>query len=55
MNHDKTTRKSHCSICGKRLSEKTDAGSIRWRPGGIDDAGMRCESCSTPKKSTNGR
>jgi hypothetical protein len=51
----KTTRKSHCSICGKRLSEKTASGTILWHPGRIDDKGIYCESCKTPRKSSNGR
>jgi len=52
--HDMTeyekTRKSHCIVCGKRLSEKTDTGSILWKPSHVDDKGLYCESCRPPKK-----
>ena len=50
MKKKKTTRKSHCGICGKRLSEKTDSGMIRWQPGHVDDTGIYCESCYVLKK-----
>jgi hypothetical protein len=48
-----TPRKSHCSVCGKRLSEKTDSGSILWYPGHVDDSGIYCESCAPPRKKGN--
>lgn len=35
-----TVRKSHCGICGKRLSEMTASGMIRWHPGRVDDKGI---------------
>lgn len=50
MKKNKTTRNSHCSICGKRLSEKTDASTISWKPGYVDDMGIYCDSCYTAKK-----
>jgi hypothetical protein len=43
-------RKSHCIICGKRLSEKTASSVIRWGPGYVDDTGLYCDSCYTAKK-----
>ncbi len=52
MKQNNTTRKSHCSICGKRLSEKTDSSTIRWKPGYIDDTGILCDSCHAAKKSS---
>jgi hypothetical protein len=51
MKKYETTRKSHCRICGKRLSEKTASGSIRWQLGHIDDSGIYCASCRQPLKS----
>jgi len=43
-------RKSHCDICGKRLSFKTPYGDIRWRPSHIDDEGIYCVTCYLTKK-----
>ncbi len=43
-------RKSHCIICGKRLSEKTASSTIRWGPGYVDDTGLYCDSCYAAKK-----
>ena len=54
MKQDKTTRKSQCRVCGKRLSEKTVAGTIRWQPGHIDDSGLYCESCYESMKGGKG-
>ena len=48
-----TTRKSHCNVCGKRLSEKTASGAIRWKPGHVDDSGIYCLSCNTSKSGRN--
>jgi hypothetical protein len=47
-----TTRKSHCNICGKRLSEKTVSGAIRWKPGHVDDSGLYCMYCDISRKSS---
>jgi hypothetical protein len=55
MDQNTATRKSFCSICGKRLSEKTASGAILWHAGGVDDKGIYCESCKKPKKSNSGR
>lgn len=49
MNQYRTTRKSHCDVCGKRLSEKTKLGDIKWRPSHIDDKGIYCVTCYVPK------
>lgn len=53
MKQYESTRKSHCNICGKRLSEQTAAGKIQWRPGHIDDSGIYCASCLMSQKSVN--
>ena len=54
MTKYKTTRKSVCSACGKRLSEKTDSGDIRWHPAHVDDTGIFCATCrSTEKNNKN--
>lgn len=45
------TRKSHCSICGKRLSVQTASGKIQWQLGHVDDSGIYCASCLMPRKS----
>jgi hypothetical protein len=45
MKQNNSTRKSHCNLCGKRLSVKTGLGTIRWQPGHVDDTGIYCESC----------
>jgi hypothetical protein len=49
MKENNATRKSHCSICGKRLSEKTASSTIRWEAGHVDDTGIYCDSCYTSK------
>ncbi len=51
MKENRTTRKSHCSICGKRLSEKTNSGAIRWEPSHVDDSGLYCAFCIIVKNS----
>ena len=51
MKQYETTRKSHCRICGKRLSEKTASGKIQWKLGHVDDSGIYCASCLMPQKS----
>jgi len=55
MKQNNTTRKSHCSICGKRLSEKTASSTIHWKPGYVDDTGIICDSCYTAKTSSKGQ
>ena len=45
MDTDKTERHSHCALCGKRLSQKTDTGNIHWQPSHIDDKGLYCDDC----------
>jgi DNA-directed RNA polymerase subunit RPC12/RpoP len=52
MDQSESARKSHCIICGKRLSEKAASGAIHWQPSIVDDKGIRCESCRSPKKVT---
>jgi hypothetical protein len=51
MKQYESTRKSHCYICGKRLSEQTASGKIRWQLGHVDDSGIYCACCLMPKKS----
>jgi hypothetical protein len=51
MTQYESTRKSHCNICGKRLSEQAASGKIRWQLGHVDDSGIYCASCLMPKKS----
>ncbi len=50
MRQNNTTRKSHCSICGKRLSWKTASSTIRWQIGYVDDTGIYCDFCHSAKK-----
>lgn len=50
-----TTRKSHCRICGKRLSEQTATGKIQWQRVHVDDSGIYCASCLMPPKSAQDR
>ncbi len=50
MRQNNTTRKSHCSICGKRLSWKAASNTICWQTGYIDDTGIYCDSCNTARK-----
>lgn len=45
MDKAKIKRKSHCDICGKRLSFKTPLGEIQWKSSHIDDEGIYCVSC----------
>ncbi len=52
MKQNNSTRKSHCGLCGKRLSVKTASGTIRWQPGHIDDTGIYCEVCHPLKNSS---
>lgn len=44
-----TSRKSHCSVCGNRLSKKSAAGKIIWQPSHVDDKGIYCETCYAAK------
>jgi hypothetical protein len=46
-----TTRRSHCSLCGKRLSEQTASGKVQWQQVHVDDSGMYCASCHMPRES----
>jgi hypothetical protein len=55
MKKYETPRKSHCTVCGKRLSEKTESGDIRWQIGHVDDSGIYCEDCYPPKKGGKGK
>jgi hypothetical protein len=43
-------RKSHCLVCGKRLSEKKQVGNVQWQPCQVDDKGIYCVTCYKPKK-----
>jgi hypothetical protein len=49
------TRKSHCSVCGNRLSKKTSAGGIAWQPSHVDDRGIICDECHSAKTGTQGQ
>ncbi len=49
MKKNNATRQSHCSMCGKRLSEMTASSGIHWQPGHVDDTGIYCDSCYTSK------
>jgi hypothetical protein len=55
MNQRRIKRKSHCDVCGKRLSEKTKSGDIKWRPSHIDDKGIYCVTCYMPKGNGKGQ
>ena len=55
MKHYKVKRKSHCNVCGKRLSEKRLMGHIHWQPCHIDDKGIYCVACAVPKGSARTR
>ncbi len=48
----KTTRRSHCRLCGKRLSEQTASGKIRWQRVHVDDSGIYCAACLMPRESS---
>ncbi len=48
MNSHAVKRRSLCTVCGKRLSERTRAGDIRWQPGRVDDEGIYCQTCKPP-------
>lgn len=50
MTERRTPRKSLCSRCGKRLSEKNASGSITWKASSIDDKGLVCEDCRAAEK-----
>jgi len=45
MDKPKAKRKSHCDICGKRLSYKTPLGDIQWQSSHVDDEGIYCVTC----------
>jgi hypothetical protein len=53
MEENRVERKSHCTVCGKRLSLKTSSGEIRWRPSHVDDEGIYCVTCYLSKKYDN--
>jgi hypothetical protein len=55
MDQYEKKRQSHCSVCGKRLSEKTNSGEILWHPGNVDDSGIYCANCTPPKKKSKDR
>ena len=38
-------RRSHCIICGLRLSTKTSTDNIKWQPSQVDDYGLYCDDC----------
>lgn len=42
-------RKSHCDVCGARLSERKRPGDIHWKPCHINDKGIYCVTCYMPK------
>jgi len=45
MDKKKIKRKSHCEICGRRLSFKTPLGDIQWQSSHVDDDGIYCIPC----------
>jgi len=55
MEDDKAQRKSHCNVCGMRLSSKTSSGEIRWQSSHVDDEGIYCVNCYLSKKTTKSR
>jgi hypothetical protein len=52
MTQNTPTRKSHCIACGKRLSEKSPSGAIRWQPSHVNDKGIYCETCGAALSSS---
>jgi len=50
MDDNKSKRKSHCNVCGTRLSLKTSSGEIRWQSSHVDDEGIYCVTCYLSKK-----
>jgi len=50
MSNNESTRKSHCSLCGKRLSLQEPSGDILWKPSKIDDKGIYCNECYVQTK-----
>lgn len=55
MDKPTPSRKSHCSVCGKRLSVMTAEGAISWQAGGVDDKGIYCDTCLEQKKNISGK
>lgn len=55
MKNGTPERRSHCKTCGKRLSEKTPAGPIRWQPSHVDDKGIYCETCGAALNSAGNK
>lgn len=53
MTDQNIKRRSHCSICGKRLSLKTSDGDVQWQSSLIDEKGIYCNSCYTSKDKTS--
>ena len=49
MEENQSRRKSHCVVCGKRLSFKTPFGRVVWRSSHVDDDGIYCEICYLEK------
>ena len=45
MNAYEMKRRSHCMVCGKRLSEKNLFGDIQWWPSQVADEGLFCVIC----------
>jgi hypothetical protein len=45
MNVYQKSRRSHCTICGIRLSAKGLLGDIRWHDSNVDDKGLYCIPC----------
>jgi hypothetical protein len=45
MNAYQISRRSHCNICGRRLSSKDLLGDVRWQPSNVDDKGLTCLPC----------
>jgi hypothetical protein len=45
MNAYAIIRRSHCFVCGRRLSVKNLFGDIQWQPSKVNDDGLYCVVC----------
>jgi len=55
MQKETDKRRSHCAVCGKRLSQMTPTGDIQWKPSFVDDKGLYCSGCYKPKKKSKSK
>jgi hypothetical protein len=49
MGHYSIERKSHCRVCGTRLSALQPSGNVQWMLCHVDDRGLYCLNCFKPK------